>query len=269
MTPLLLILALAATTPAPKPPPAEQDLAGNRLEAFALRPDLMKPDGPPLLCTADERWCAEISRDVDSDESALHVFAGLPTGEQPAVLHALTKTDDEEFALWPRLIRLAGPNGGLFIGVEHQTRTSYSGGGGGASTLELLRVSATQPKAARTVLTLPIAASLMIRACFDEKDQYRRRDACHDEYSFDATLALDPKTAAGPPRLLVETEATAFPAGASREADSTTRGRLRKRDLVAARDPACSYRRVMTLDPKTDVYAPDAPLPNCEAYTVP
>jgi hypothetical protein len=122
MTPLLLMLALAATAPAP----AERDLAGNRLEAFAPRPDLMKPDGPPLLCAADQRWCAEISRDVDRDESELHVFAGPPTGGQPAVRHALTKTDDEEFVLWPRLIRLAGDDGGLLIGVEHRTtpRTS-------------------------------------------------------------------------------------------------------------------------------------------------
>jgi len=264
MTPLLLMLALAATATAP----VERDLAGNRLEAFAERPDLMKDGGPPLLCTADARWCAEISRDVDSDESALHVFAGLPTG-RAAVTHALTRTDDEELTLWPRLIRLAGPHGGLFIGVEHRTTTSYSGGGGGAATLELLRVSPADPETARTVLSLPIAASLMIRACFDEKDQYRRRDACHDEYGFSATLKLDPNTAAGPPKLLVETEATSFPAGASRDSDSTTRGRLRQRDLVTARDPACSYRRVLTLDPKTDAYAPDTPLPNCEAYTVP
>lgn len=269
MTPLLLIIALAATTPTPKPPPTGQDLAGNRLEAFTPRPDLMKPGGPPLLCTDDARWCAEISRDVDSDESELHVFAGLPTGGRPAVVYPLTRTEDEAFALWPRLVRLAGADGGLFIGVERQTHTSYSGGGGSASTLELLRVSPAQPEAARTVLTLPIAASLMIRACFSEMDQHRRRDACHDEYSFDATLTLDPRGAAGPPRLVVETEATAFPAGASRDGDSTTRGRLRARDLVKARDPACSYRRVMTFDPETDAYAPDAPLPNCEAYTVP
>jgi hypothetical protein len=269
MNPLLLILALAATTSASKPTPSEQDLAGNRLEAFAPRPDLMKPDGPPLLCTVDERWCAEISRDVDSDESELHVFAGLPTGGQPVVLHALTRTDDEELALWPRLIRLAGLDDGLFVGVEHKTMTSYSGGGGAASTLELLRVSPAEPEAAKTVLALPIAASLMIRACFDEKDQYRRRNACHDEYSFDAKLSLDPKTAAGPPRLVVETEATTFPAGVSRESDSTTRGRLRERDLVTARDPACSYRRVMIFNQTTQAYAPDAPLPNCEAYTAP
>jgi hypothetical protein len=128
MTPFLMILVLAATPPAPtqpapKPPAAERDLAGNRLEAFTQRSDLMKQGGPPLLCTADQRWCAEISRDVDTNASELHVFAGLPNG-QAALSHPLTKADDEEFALWPRLMRLA--DGGLFIGVEHQTTTSRS-----------------------------------------------------------------------------------------------------------------------------------------------
>jgi hypothetical protein len=259
---IALILALATATPALP----QADLSGNRLEALTQRSDLMKQDGPPLLCTADAKWCAEISRDVDSDESELHVFKGLPPSDQP-LIHALTKTDDEDFALWPKIIRLA--DGGLMIGVEHQARTSYSGGGGSASTLELIRVNLADPEAGKTVLTLPIAASLMIRACFSEKDQDLRRGACHDEYGFGAELALDPKTAAGPPRLVVETEATAFPAGSSRDGDSTTRGRLRKSDLVTAHDPVCSYRRIMTLDPKTDVYAPDTPAPNCEAYTNP
>lgn len=259
---IALILALATATHALP----QADLAGNRLEALTQRSDLMKENGPPLLCTADAKWCAEISRDVDSDESELHVFKGLPPGDQP-LIHALTKTDDEDFALWPRIIRLA--DGGLMVGVEHQTRTSYSGGGGSASTLELIRVSMADPEAGKTVLALPIAASLMIRACFGAKDQYLRRGACHDEYGFGAELTLDPKTAAGPPRLAVETEATTYPAGVSRDSDSTTRGRLRQRDLVKARDPVCSYRRVMTLDAKTDLYAPDTPTPNCEAFTAP
>lgn len=270
MTPILLILALAAAAPASP----QQDLAGNRLEVFAPRPDLTKENGPPLHCTHDQAWCAEISRDVDLDESTLHVFAGLPGGGAPeggraVISHPLARTSDEDFALWPRIVRLAGPDGGLFLGVEHQTRTSYSGGGGSATALELIRLNATEPEAARTVLTLPIAGSLLIRACFGERDMDLRRGACHDEYSFAAALALDPQTASGPPRLVFEAEATTYPAGVSRDGDSTARGRLRKSDLVHARDPACSYRRIMTFDPTTNTYAPDAALPDCEAYTVP
>jgi hypothetical protein len=260
MTPILLILALAATSP------TQQDLAGNRLEAFAPRPDLMKDGGPPLLCTADQRWCAEISRDVDLDESTLHVFAGPPNENQPPTSRPLTRTDDEDFALWPSIVRLAGPDGGVFIGVERHVTTSYSGGGGGATQLELIRV----PDAgAAPVLTAPIAGSLMIRACFDERDMRARRGACHDEYSFAGDLALDPTTASGPPRFVFETRATTFPAGVSRNTDSLARGRLRRRDLVQAPDPACSYRRIMTFDPATETYAPDTALPDCGDYTVP
>lgn len=260
---LPLILALVAMTPAPP----STDSAGNRLETFAARPD---PTGDDALhCTPDRRWCAQISRDADSGASTLDVFAGEPGGGPPLLTRALDKTEDENLGLWPRAIRLAGPGEAVMIGVEHRTSTSYSGGGGGATTLELIRLAASAPGAARTVLSIPLSASLLIRACFDEKDQYRRRGACHDEYSFGTDVNLAPRTPDGTPRLVITTEATTFPAGSSRDGDSTTRGRLSPRDLVRARDPRCSYRRVMTLDPATGLYAPDTPLPDCEAYTVP
>ena len=264
MTPILLALALAAT--APTPPPA-QDLAGNRIETFAATPPTGPEGAPPLNCTADKAWCAEISRDVDQNTSELHVFAGTPSDHTPVVTLALTTEDEnEDLTLWPSLVRLAGPGAGVLVGVQHHVTTSYSGGGGGATALQLVRV---RGEAAKPVLTAPIAGSLMIRACFDERDMKARRGACHDEYTFDGALTLDPATASGPPRLAYRTEATAFPAGASRSRDSTLRGRLRQSDLVAAPDPACSYRRVFALDPASDVYAPDKRLPDCSDYTAP
>lgn len=154
----------------------------------------------------------------------------------------------------------------MFIGVERHVATSYSGGGGGATQLELIRVLDDE---AKPVLTAPIRAALTIRACFDERDLRARRGACHDEYGFTGGLALDPATASGPPVFVFETRATAFPAGASRHADSSARGRLRRRDMVHAPDPVCSYRRIMSFDPETEIYAPDAALPDCSAYTVP
>lgn len=272
MTPLLLILALAAapteTKSKPQPSPDQSDLAGDSLEALALRADLATPDGPPLLCATDLRWCAEIRRDVVRQTSELRVCDGPPSGKAVA-RHILTQADDEHLTLWPHLIRLADRDGGLFVGVERQTRTSYSGGGGSASTLELLRVSSAGPSTLHTVLALPIADSLMIRACFNEEDQDRRRRACHDEYSFGAELWLNPATTSGPPQLIVQTKATAFPAGATRQGDATLSGRLRERDLVVTTDPTCTYRRIMMLDPTVDAYAPDTPMPACDDYTVP
>jgi hypothetical protein len=266
MTPIVLALLLAA--PASVPP--SRDLAGNRFEAFAATPPQGPEGAPPLHCTADRAWCAEISRDVDQNTSALHVFAGTPTGQTPVAILDLTPDstggDNDDLALWPSIIRVAGPEPSVIVGVERHVTTSYSGGGGGATELQLIRVLG---EAAKPVLTAPISASLMIRACFDERDMKARRGACHDEYSFGGDLTLDPTTASGPPRLLFEAQATAFPAGASRNGDSTARGRLRQSDLKPTPDPACSYRRVFTLDPASDAYTPDTPLPDCSDYTVP
>ncbi|HWU13521.1 MAG TPA: hypothetical protein VN157_05855 [Caulobacter sp.] len=262
MTSLLLALAFAAAATAA--PPA-QDLAGNRFEAFApLSPPAI--ESAPPHCTADRRWCATIRRDGDQNASTLQVFAGAPDGRQPVASLDLGDNDDADLALWPSIIRLAGPEPGVLIGIERHVSTSYSGGGGGATQLQLVRVVG---EAAKPVLTAPISGSLMIRACFDERDMKARRGACHDEYSFGGDLTLDPTTTQGPPRLLFETLATAFPAGASRNGDSTARGRLRRSDLKPTRDPACSYRRAFTLDPGSDVYTPDSPLPDCSDYTAP
>ena len=269
MTPILLFLALAATAPATTPatPLPTHDQAGNRIETFAATPPSGPEGAPPLHCTADRAWCAEISRDVDQNTSELHVFAGTPSDHPPVVTLALTTEDeDEELALWPSIVRLAGPNAGVLVGVEHHVTTSYSGGGGGATTLHLIRVRGEE---AKPVLTAPISGALMIRACFDERDMKARRGACHDEYNFDGELTLDPTTASGPPRLAYETQATVFPAGASRGGDSTLRGPLRQKDLVTTRDPACSYKRAFAMDPTSDVYAPDKALPDCSDYTAP
>jgi len=261
MTSIVLALILAAATIAP---PA-QDQAGNRLEAFAATPPQGPQDAPPLHCTADRGWCAEISRDVDQNTSVLHVFAGTPTGQPPAATLDLGGDDNENLALWPSIVRMARPELGVLVGVERHVSTGYSGGGGESTQLQLIRVRGDQ---AKPVLTAPVFGSLLIRACFGERDYWLRRGACHDEYDFAGALALDPTTAVGPPRLVFATKATTFPAGALRAGDAA-RGRLRVRDLVTVPDPACSYRRIFAVDAASGVYAPDSPLPECSAYTVP
>jgi hypothetical protein len=262
MTSIVLALILAAATVAP---PAK-DLAGNRIEAFATAPAKGDEGAPPLHCTADRRWCAEISRDVDQNTSTLHVFAGTPAGQPPTATFDLANGgDDEQFALWPAIVRLAGPHPGALIGVEHHVSTSYSGGGGGATRLELIQVKG---ETARSVLTAPIGGALLIRACFGQRDFWLRRGACHDEYDFAGEVTLDPTTAVGPPRLVLQTKATTFPAGALRAGDAA-RGRLRARDLITVPDPACSYRRIFALDAASGAYVPNSPLPDCSDYTVP
>lgn len=260
MTPTPLVLLLAAT-----PAHVIQDQAGNRLEPF-LAVSQPSAAGAALHCTADRRWCAEIRRDNDQAAAELRLFAGAPNGEPPVASRALGEDGDDAPVLWPSIVRLAGADAGVMIGVERRVSTMYSGGGGSAGALELLRVSGGQ---VTPMLSAPIAGSLMIRACFSERDVWLRREACHDEYRFDASLSLDPTTAAGPPRLTFEARATTFPAGVSRSSDSGARGRLRAADLVETVDPTCSYRRLFAFDPAAGAYAPDKVLPDCSDYTVP
>lgn len=173
---------------------------------------------------------------------------------------------DESWAVWPHLIML--PDGGFLGGVETRLSTSYSGGGGSATQLRLFRVSETGEASGRPVLDLPVSGSLLIRACFSEADLRKRGEACHDEYGFTAEVGVEP-TDGQLPSLRYATKAWAFPRGASRDEDSTTRGPLTPADLVREADPSCSFNRRFTFDGTRGTYQPDRPLPDCSAYTVP
>ena len=120
-----------------------------------------------------------------------------------------------------------------------------------------------------TLLRVPVGAFLMIRACFNEHDMKARRGACHDEYSYSGKIELTPEAASDLPTLAYVSEANAFPRGVSRMEDSTGKGRLKKSDLVRERDPQCSVSRRFRFDAATGTYQPDAPLPDCSAYTIP
>jgi len=85
----------------------------------------------------------------------------------------------------------------------------------------------------------------------------------------EATLTLAPNSPGAMPIFDYVTTATAYPRGVNRNRDSLAMRRLTRRDLVAERDPECSYKRRFTYDPTTGVYQPDKPLPDCTAYTVP
>lgn len=149
-----------------------------------------------------------------------------------------------------------------------ESRSIYSGGGGQATELRLYRLDADGEAGAALVLTVPIQGSLMIRACFSEEDMTQRAGACHDEYSFAATLTAS-DAADAMPVLTYETTATAYPRGASRSEDSLEKPPLKPADLVTARDPKCSFTRQFTFNAKAGEYQPDSPLPDCSDYTVP
>jgi hypothetical protein len=217
-------------------------------------------------CSKDGRWCVSIAEAQDEQAQALPVVrsAGAPA---PVTQPPSDAFSNETYAVWPRLILLK--DGGFLAGVETRTSTAYSGGGGSATELRLFRVPRDGQTAPMPVLQLPVGASLLIRACFGERDMRYRRGACHDEYSFSGSLELTNESAAGLPTLAYVTEARAFPRGVSRMEDSTAKPRLKKSDLVHERDPECSFSRRLRFDATAGAYQPDAPLPECSAYTVP
>ena len=146
----------------------------------------------------------------------------------------------------------------------------YSGGGGQASWLSLYRFPANRygDPMMSEVLGVPIDASIMIRACFAEKDMALRRGACHDLYDFDATLTLGITAIGAPPVLIYQTKATAEP-GNSRRSGDNSGTQLSAADILLRTDARCSYRRELTMNPVTGRYEFDRPGPDCSEYTVP
>jgi hypothetical protein len=229
-------------------------------------PLLERKGSPGQFCTPDARWCVSLdARDGDAQVLPI-VQAGdaVQSMPQPSSDDA---SSNESYAIWPKLILLR--NGGFLAGVETQVSTGYSGGGGSATDVSLFRVAADGQVAAKPVLSVPVGASLMIRACFDERDMKRRLGACHDEYSFSGRLSLKREAAASLPVLAYVTDAQAFPRGVSRLEDSTQNARLKKSDLVQERDPGCSFSRTFRFNGVAGTYEPDSPLPDCSAYTIP
>lgn len=241
---------------------AAADAAGNRMEALTA-----PKDGDPA-CTADGRWCARIAK--TDGAGVLNVFDG--TQSLPAVWKQTAPeggNGDTTYALWPWIIREAAPDT-VLVGVEVRESAGYSGGGANATHLTLYRLRAKGAAADwAEATTLPWDAYIMIRACFSEADMKKRADVCHDEYTFAGSLRLDPAVKAGRPRFTFQTRATSFPGKVSRSADSLEAPPLKKKDIVQAVDPACTYRRVLTVDAATGRYVPDRPEPECTDYMVP
>jgi len=226
------------------PPLPLADAAGNRMEA------LSEIEG--RFCSSDGAWCIAVGESV----------ATVAHNGQTTELAAFGAESNPP-GVWPVIIRERGADGAVQVGLAWRTQEMYSGGGAGATHVTLYRLT---PGAAEApdVLTWPLSAHKMIRACFGENDQRARRGACHDEYNFEGRLALDTDNAAGPPRLILTTLATTYPGDLSVQNESGERGPLQARDLVTLTDAECSYRRLLTLTNGAYVY--DAAPPACEEY---
>lgn len=223
--------------------------------------------GDDHACTSDGRWCVALLEGMQGEETTVRpvVRAGGSdlSGSTGAVSYG-----QESYQPWNGLMPLAG--GGFLAGVDVGASAMYSGGGGQASTVALYRLDAAGDAVGGPVLTVPVLSSLLIRACFSEKDMEQRAGACHDDYSFEGKLTAAPNGGSGVmPDLIYATTATAYPRGVSRSKDSLENPPLTAADLVATRDPTCSFERRFTFDTATGLYQPDRPLPDCTDYTVP
>ena len=208
-------------------------------------------------CAADLSGNTELSLKLSGGKPdpahTVYRLSGLSSADENSSLH-----------LWPKLIRFEG---GILAAVETEVNTMYSGGEASSTTLHLIAFLPDQPPF--EVLSVPQSANMMFRACFSERDMKQRAGACHDEYSFDASLALTGASAAGMPVLRYRSKAKSFPGPVSRSKDSLVGQPLRQRDIVTVTNPQCSYQRFYRFTPEIRGYIPDTPPPDCSDYTVP
>ncbi len=234
--------------------------ATSQVPIEVLQADAAQPE---RSCIADKSWCLTL---VEGEDAPIVRIDGNPQGKTIFLpkLPAEGGFDRSFYSLWPARI-LSGGDGSYLIGVVHEERTMYSGGGAHASTLTLYQV--TPSREPTEVLTVPWDSGSMIRACFSEKDFRDRRGACHDEYGYTATLTPSGVDAVGYPVLDYRAVATSFPGNVSRSEDSLTKGRLRKKDIVRVENDDCTFTRTFSYSVAAGRYEPDSPLPECEDYT--
>jgi hypothetical protein len=268
---LIAVLVLAASTQAVTPAPAVPAMV-----------ELSPIGDAGLYCSAKAGLCLNIPKAEEGNE-VLPQLEFMERGSKETRTPMSVRLDSEygqSISLWPKVIRLPGNpedaegNKSMLVGIISRQSTMYSGGGGSARQLHLfrLRYGVGEPQLdGQELLRVPLGASLTIRACFGEKDEDKRRGACHDEYNYEAdlTLAAKAKAASELPDLVYRTEATAFPKPVRRDQDSSRLPPLRQSDLVPWRDPKCSYTRRLRYNSATRRYEMDRPAPDCSNYTVP
>ena len=255
-------LVLFSLPPALAAPPRMDTMAISRSDArltIGCTPDRLCVELTPSQPGCEEQACA-----TDLPNGAnLNLKLSGSQRDLPHTTYRLSGLSSE-VQLWPQVIRFEG---GILAGVETQVSAIYSGGGAGSTALHLIAFLPGRPPFA--VLSVPQSAEMMIRACFSERDMKQRAGACHDQYTFNASLALTETSAAGMPVLRYRSEATSFPGPVSRSKDSLAARRLRERDIVTVTDPQCTYQRLYRFNPDAGGYVPDKPPPDCSNYTVP
>jgi hypothetical protein len=258
---ILISLALAAAVP---PAFEAVDRAGSRVDMLAVRGlqrwEPREPSASHCSEGAAPSWCVSASRN-DDDPGWTLTIRNAASSRIARVRIPAPEGSEASLVVWSQLIR--GADGSILAGVQLTDRGGFSGGGWQKDRLILVRVTA---ETEAIVLDLPLLGSASIRACFDERDRRRRRNACSDDYGFTASFNLDTDNASPTPVLSVSTAATTFPGRRSRSEDSSEGRALRRKDLTYWRDPVCSYTRRYRFDATAGRYRPESPVPTCADY---
>lgn len=288
---MLFLVAALSAAPAPQEIPRMEPLIAVSTTTQATNsPDRVSPD---TLCTKDKRWCAFLSRDVDLNTTTLNIYNGqLPplikdgrsyardVGTYP-VSNMVGDGESASVQIWPSIIRQPTLrtdglklNETISIGIELGQSTGYSGGGAQSTSLQLYQLgpnldgSMPDPINFGTILDVPLSGHKMIRACFNEADDKKRRGACHDEYDFDATLTLGKTMPGGAPQIIYQSTAVTTPSSSRLSQDNTLR-QLSVADLKPRKDRKCSYRLIYTYNGEFGSYFTPQQIPDCSDYMVP
>ena len=291
MIALSLLLAALTAAASPSQTPRMEPLIAQ--PAAAPQPETQDRVSPDTLCTKDKRWCAFLSRNVDLNTVTLNIYNGqLPPLIKDGRSYARdvgtysvgAMVEDSENAtmeIWPTIIRQPTPrddgiklNETISIGVETGQSTGYSGGGAQSTSLQLYQLAPTIDGSVPDqgnfgiILQAPLSGYKMIRACFNEQDDKKRRGVCHDEYSFDATLKLGKTMSNGFPQIIYQSTAITTP-GSSHLSDDNILRQLSASDIKPRKDGKCSYRRIYTFDGELGGYFTPQQMPDCSDYMVP
>ncbi|WP_447751600.1 hypothetical protein [Sphingopyxis fribergensis] len=259
---MLLPILIAAAQPAAAPDPVVIALVAGEGDR---------------QCLPDKSLCLDLPGSADAGEADGGLILTAPaSGDAKDLPLPYSRDDGQSLGLWPYLIAVP-PHGDAsadarqyLMGVVVSYTTMYSGGGGNGSRLHLFRLDTTpsNTRLGGEVLDVVWDSSLMIRACFSEKDMKDRREACHDDYNFTGALSAGPAETGELPALTYRAVATAYPR-TSRRSEDNSGVRLTAADLVHAKDPECSYERTLRYNPATSRYEMDRPAPECSDYTTP
>lgn len=224
-----------------------QDHRGNRIEPF--RQSGIVLDGREnrgLACTADRSWCAELVRSAPEGRLTLVIApAGGLTSQSRTYVYVLPPglAGDGGVSIWGTIVIEAG--GAVMVGLDLSRETRRSGLRSYQRRLLLLRAEPDRGSVL-PVLEVPLSGFVETAPCAAPDERPSASSGCYSQLSLSALFTLVPLLAPDRPALVMVARAVSNPSGTP--------------------VPSCSFTRSFFLDPVSEQYVPDAPLPTCSEF---